>query len=655
MAYANSNTVKNDSLPMDHVEPARSATSASSLDGKKTEASSRSLWTEAGGPFLTLGTLIAADWLFNTTPNLFNPILIVLVAVVYSAYSGGLIPGLISAAIVVAYQAYSLSPSGEPFHSTDSDFQRLLILGVTSPVIVWMVAVLKSRSEQASNLYFQRVQESESAQAKFRGVLESAPDAVVIADGFGRIVLVNAQTESLFGYKRDELLGKTVEVLMPERFRRAHVGRRTVYATQPERRPMGAGRDLFGRRKNGSEFPIEVVLSPLETEEGLWVTSVIRDNTRLQLQEKLLRGSQQEYAGLINSIDGIVWEADPRTLQFTFVSKQAERLLGYPTNHWLLEPNFWKEHIHPEDQTDAMVRCRKAAKEKKGCDFEYRMTAANGRTVWLKNIVTVVVENYRTVKLQGVMVDVSESKKLTQQIRDRAVELEKANKVKDEFLSLMSHDLRTPLTDIVGYTGIIKDHLLGPVNPEQEKALGKIANRSSDLLATINSILNVTKLGIEDVEVHSQEIDLGEFLNDLKAAYTASSNQHATLVWDYPDRLPVLKTDRSLLKQILQNLIHNALKFTKKGSIKISARCIPQSKIIFQVADTGIGISKHSLPMIFERSRQSDGSNAGYHERQTLGLYTAKKLTELLGGKIEVESEPGKGSTFTVTLPFQSA
>jgi protein-histidine pros-kinase len=654
-ASSSSNAMKNNPLPTDRGEPGRDAISMSKLDAEETAASSRSLWSEVGCWFLTLGTLIATDRLLNTAANFPVSIFVALVAVVYSAYSGGLTTGLISAAIVVAYQAYFLSPSGELSQYTDSDFQHLVIVAVSSPAMVWMVAALKSRSEQVSNLYLQRARDSESAHAKFRGVLESAPDAIVIADGSGRIVLVNSETESLFGYKRDELLGKTVESLMPERFRRVHLGHRAVYSTHPKKRPMGAGRDLYGRRKNGSEFPIEIAVSPLETEEGLLITSVIRDITHFQLQEKLLKESQQQYEGLINSIDGIVWEADPQSLHFTFVSNQAERLLGYPTNQWLMEPNFWQEHIHPEDRASAMAHCRKAAGEKRGYDFEYRMTTADGRTVWLKNILNVEVENDRALKLQGMMVDISESKKLTQQIKERATELEKANKAKNEFLGHMSHDLRSPLTDVVGYTGMIRDQLLGPINPEQEKALGKIVNRSNDLLTTINSILNITKLGIEEVKVQNREIKLEDFLSDLKAGYKTSSSEEVNLTWDYPEKLPVLKTDRSLLKQILQNLIQNALKFTKKGSIRISVLCIPHSKVVFRVADTGIGIPKHSLPVIFDRFRQADSPQVGNQRTQRLGLYTVKKLTELLGGKIEVESQPGKGSAFTVTIPFQSA
>lgn len=647
--------MKNNPLPTDCGESRRDTISMPDLDNEETSASSRSIWSEVGCSILTLGTLIAADWMLNTSTGIPEPIFIALIAVVYSAYSGALTTGLISAAIVVAYQAYSLSPSEEPFHYTDSDLQRLLTLAVASAAIVWMVTALKSRSEQASNLYFQRVRKSESAQAKYRDVLESAPDAIVIAAVSGRILLINSQTERLFGYKREELLGKTFELLMPERFRIAHMGRRAVYATQPKMRPMGAGGNLYGRRKNGSEFPIEINLSPLQTDEGPLVTSVIRDNTHVQLQEKLIRESQQQYERLINSIDSIVWEADPQTLQFTFVSKQAERLLGYPSTQWLMEPNFWQEHIHTEDRASAMAHCRKAAAEKRGYDFEYRMTTADDRTIWLKNIVTVVVENDRAVKLQGLMIDISESKKLTHQIKERAAELEKSNKAKDEFLGYMSHDLRSPLTDVFGYTGLIRDQLLGPINPEQEKALSKIMTRSNDLLTTINTILNATKLGIEEVKVQNREVQLNDFLSDLKAGYRTSSSQEVNLTWDYPEKLPVLNTDRSLLKQILQNLIQNALKFTKKGSIKISVLCIPHSKVVFRVTDTGIGISKHSLPVIFDRPRQADSPQARNQITLRLGLYTVKKLTELLGGKIEVESQPGKGSTFTVTIPLQSA
>jgi len=236
-----------------------------------------------------------------------------------------------------------------------------------------------------------------------------------------------------------------------------------------------------------------------------------------------------------------------------------------------------------------------------------------------------------------------------------AADLSRSNKVKDEFLSVMSHELRTPLNVVMGYTGMIKDRMLGEINPEQEKALEKVISRARDQLTMISSILQATQLEAEGVKVESQEFGLGDFLGDLRSSYEGSFGKELTLIWDYPSDLPVIKTDSEKLKHILQNLINNAIKFTEKGSVKVSARCLPDFQIAeFKVSDTGIGIAQEYFPIIFERFRQVDSSETRAYGGVGIGLYIVKRFTELLGGKVEVESDPGKGSTFTVTIPCES-
>ncbi len=251
-----------------------------------------------------------------------------------------------------------------------------------------------------------------------------------------------------------------------------------------------------------------------------------------------------------------------------------------------------------------------------------------------------------------------------------AADLSRSNKVKDEFLSVMSHELRTPLNVVMGYTGMIKDRLLGEINPEQEKALEKVISRARDQLTMISSILQATQLEAEGIKVERREVSLKDFLDDLKSNYSIPLGKEISLVWDYPSDLPVISTDGEKLKHVLQNLINNAIKFTDKGFVTISAhaspldqlgvlsnvegRLAPQASerwVEFKVADTGIGIAKEFFPVIFERFHQVDSSETRKYGGVGIGLYIVKKFTELLGGKVELESEEGKGSTFTVTIP----
>ncbi len=244
---------------------------------------------------------------------------------------------------------------------------------------------------------------------------------------------------------------------------------------------------------------------------------------------------------------------------------------------------------------------------------------------------------------------------LYEEIARQATELEKASKVKSEFLGVISHELKTPLNVMMGYTGMIKEKIL----VDQDRALGKIAKSSNDLLAMIDSILDATRIESGAVSVRKEGFDLGNFLSELKSFYDFPSDKGVGLVWDYPSGLPVIKTDSIKLQHVLQNLINNAIKFTDKGHVTVSVGVRKSNKqtaesgmwVQFKVADTGIGIAEDALPYVFEKFRQVDSSVKMSHGGVGLGLHIVKTFVRMLGGEIEVESELGKGSTFTVTIP----
>ena len=242
---------------------------------------------------------------------------------------------------------------------------------------------------------------------------------------------------------------------------------------------------------------------------------------------------------------------------------------------------------------------------------------------------------------------------LFEDIKQQAFELEKANSVKTEFLSVMSHELRTPLNVVMGYAGMLQDKMLGEISEEQEKVLAKVIKHSGDLLSMITSILDVTSLEAQMVQLEGEEVSISEVLDELKLSYDLPLSKDLTLIWNYPSELPTLKTDRGKLRHVLRNLLNNAIKFTENGSVTLSAWYYPARRTIeVRVADTGIGIPREALPVIFDRFRQLDSSETRTHGGVGLGLYIVKRFTELIGGKIMVESELGKGSIFTLILPY---
>lgn len=262
--------------------------------------------------------------------------------------------------------------------------------------------------------------------------------------------------------------------------------------------------------------------------------------------------------------------------------------------------------------------------------------------------------------------------KLYEQTRQQAVEMERLNRAREVFLGLMSHELRTPLNVIVGYTGMLQDRMLGELNPEQEKVLQRVLTHSSDLLAMIVNLFQAATLESEAIRLKRDRIQVSDFLDQLRRAWHLPLGKELNLLWDYPSQLPAMETDGAKLRIVLEGLIENAIKFTDRGTVSIAARIVESGEgnphvgaedqgagvssgprfVEFKVADTGVGIPEDAMSVIFEKFRQAESPDTRSYRGLGLGLYIASKLTGMLGGKIEVKSQPERGSVFTVTLPL---
>ena len=232
------------------------------------------------------------------------------------------------------------------------------------------------------------------------------------------------------------------------------------------------------------------------------------------------------------------------------------------------------------------------------------------------------------------------------------IQAEQKNQGRKEMLDIVSHEFRTPLNLIGGYAQALKRKTLGEVNPEQEKALAKILTQSENLLQLVNSVLDLTQIEAGELSVEREEINLPLYLQEMRLRYEGPLEKSVSVEWSFASDLPTINSDRGKLTMILQNLINNAIKFTEKGTVHVSARrAADKTGVEFEIADTGIGIPKEALPIIFDKFRQADSSSTRVHGGVGLGLHIVYVFTELLGGSIEVQTEPGRGSTFTLLLP----
>ena len=361
----------------------------------------------------------------------------------------------------------------------------------------------------------------EESEAYFRNLLESAPDAMIIVDEVGEIAVVNGQTERMFGYDRKELLGNKIEMLLPDNVRKTHLDHRRNYTNKPSIRPMGIGMSLVGQRKDGSEFPVEISLSPVSTPKASFVSSVIRD--------------------------------------------------------------------------------------------------------------------------------VTERKRMEQELIEARHAAERANKANSAFLAAASHDLRQPVQALSLLNGALRRTV------KDERALEMIRSQDHSLTAMtnlLNSLLDISRLDAGAVTPEFEDFQMQRLIDRLSDEF-ARQAQHKGLDFSSVPCKSLVRSDPNLLSEVIQNLVSNAIRYTDKG--KVELRCIERDgQCRVEVEDTGIGISEDQQEAIFQEFHQIK-SPGGNKEGFGLGLAIVRRLADLLDHKIGVESDPGRGSCFSVNVPVVEA
>lgn len=378
--------------------------------------------------------------------------------------------------------------------------------------------------------------------SRFRELVEAAPDAIVKVDSNGMIVLINRATETLFGYTRDELIGQPVEILVPAVYRGVHVAHRAAYTENPVARPMGHGLTLHAVKKDGTEFPVEISLSPVNTTDEVRTIAIIRDVTERKRIEQQMRAMEHQF----------------------------------------------------------------------------------NQTLAAKN----------------------------DELRIRNEEIQRADRLKSEFLASMSHELRTPLHTVIGFSQLLAEEIQGPLNEKQRRFVDHIHRDSQHLLELINDILDLSKIESGKIELRREIFEVAPEIRGVLESISQAADAKSIHLETKIDGDPAVNADRVRFREILLNLLSNALKFTPMGGrILVDNGPAERGFCCIRVQDTGIGIPEGQEEAIFDKFYQVGSTTKGVREGTGLGLSITRHLVELHGGEIWVRSEPGKGSCFSFTLP----
>jgi PAS domain S-box-containing protein len=482
-------------------------------------------------------------------------------------------------------------------------------------------------------------------EGKYAGLLEAAPDAMVVVNQGGEIVLLNLQAEKQFGYRRDELLGQKVTSIIPKGFAERLVADDLRSAEDALAQEIGTGIELNALRKDGSEFPIEIMLSPLESAEGMLITAAIRDITVRRNAEKHLAQMEGRYRGLLEAAPDAMVVVN-QVGEIVLLNLQAEKQFGYRRNELLGQKvtNIIPEGFAERLIADGLRSAEDALAQQIGTGIELSGRRKDRSEFPIELMLSPLTGAEGTLVTAAIR-DISVRNAAEADLLHKVEELNRSNEELGQFAYIASHDLQEPLRMVASYTQLLSRRYTGKLDSDADEFIAYAVDGATRMQRLIQDLLAYSRVGTKgkDLLNTSSENALQHALSNLRGAIEESGAQVTH------DPLPEVLADEMQLIQLFQNLVGNAIKYQNPGIPKIHIAALNGGKQYrFSVQDNGLGID----PQYFERIF---GMFQRLHKREEfagtgIGLAICKKIVERHGGQISVESQPGIGSTFRFAL-----
>lgn len=475
----------------------------------------------------------------------------------------------------------------------------------------------------------------------------------------GKIIIANSSFAKIFGYNNgDELLNKEIiELVSNDDILKVAEHLRLA----DKKKEISARFDFLGKKKDTSNIHTELSIAPFEVNNQKYIVMIARDVTERIRSQRAIKESEEKYRNITENIDDFLFtfERIGLVLRPIFCTTSIQKVTGYAQSDFLTDSKLFLKIIHPDDLKLVKPKLVNLLKSRiqLSSELEFRIINKRGNIVWVRAKVNLVRSGTgRIQKIFGLVSDITFRKKAEEELKKSTQNLVKLNETKDRFISIISHDLRTPFSSILGFTDLLlNDNEL--TEDERKQYVKYIQESSRSMLALVNSLLDWTRLQTGRIKFEPQKVDVIKILTDSINALSGTAMQKNIEIESVLNQHMNLFVDKNLITQVFNNLISNAIKFTNRGGkILISSEPAGVARFIqFSIKDTGIGIKPEDLPKLFNVDSKFTSEGTAGEKGSGLGLSLVKEIIEKHGGTIEVESKYGVGSEFKFTLPVASS